>query len=139
MSGERFLLDTSFIQALLNPRDRYHDQARLFEWRLVAAREVWLTEEVQIEVGDALSRLSRGGGSAFIRGCYRTPDIKIVRVEPPLLERALALYEARTDKEWGLTDCISFIVMEQQGLIDALTSDVHFRQAGYRALLAETP
>jgi hypothetical protein len=47
----------------------------------------------------ALRRVDRGGGSALIRGCYRTPDIKIVRVEPPLLESALALFEARSDKE----------------------------------------
>ena len=40
-------------------------------------------------------------------------------------------------KEWGLTDCISFIVMEDNGLTEALTTDEHFQQAGFRALLRE--
>lgn len=41
------------------------------------------------------------------------------------------------DKEWGMTDCISFVVMQDMGIIDALTTDDHFRQAGFRALLIE--
>jgi len=45
--------------------------------------------------------------------------------------------ERGDDKEWGMTDCISFIVMEDHGLTDALTADEHFQQAGFRALLRE--
>ncbi|MFM6264927.1 MAG: PIN domain-containing protein, partial [Dolichospermum sp.] len=41
----------------------------------------------------------------------------------------------REDKEWGLVDCISFIVMQDRGISDALTTDIHFQQAGFRALL----
>ena len=52
-----------------------------------------------------------------------------------LLRRGLDLYEARTDKEWGLVDCVSFIVMSDRGLTEALTSDEHFEQAGFVALL----
>jgi len=47
----------------------------------------------------------------------------------------MALYESREDKDWSLTDCISFPVMQEEGIADALTSDSHFRQAGYRTLL----
>ena len=53
----------------------------------------------------------------------------------PLFERAILLYRARPDKEWSLTDCISFALMEQEGFADALTADVHFRQAGFNAML----
>ena len=53
------------------------------------------------------------------------------------IAKAFALFEARTDKEWGMTDCISFTVMQERGLLDALTSDDHFRQAGFRALLLD--
>jgi uncharacterized protein len=63
-----------------------------------------------------------------------------MRVEPldtTLLSGALTLYEARADKLWGLTDCISFVVMQRRGLTEALTSDRHFHQAGFRALLLE--
>ncbi len=49
----------------------------------------------------------------------------------------MELYRHRPDKEWGTTDCISFVVMQDYGLTEALTTDEHFKQAGFRALLIE--
>jgi uncharacterized protein len=138
MSGERFFLETFFVQALLNPRDQYHERAKRFEPRLDAAAEVWVTEAVLVEVADGLSALNRDAAVAFVRASYRTPNIRVIPVDTALLDRALDLYEARPDKTWGQTDCITFVVMEDQGLTDALTGDAHFRQAGYRTLLADT-
>jgi hypothetical protein len=56
-------------------------------------------------------------------------------VDTALLQRALDFYRSREDKERGLTDCISFMVMEDHGLTDALTTDEHFEQAGFQTLL----
>ena len=50
--------------------------------------------------------------------------------------RPLGLFADRPDKHWSLTDCISFVVMNREGIVDALTGDRHFEQAGFRALLA---
>lgn len=61
----------------------------------------------------------------------------VVSVDTPLFRRALRLYEDRPDKGWGLTDCISFVVMEEQGLRAAMTTDDHFRQAGFQVLMHE--
>ncbi len=137
MSSERLLLDTAFVQALLNQRDQYHAQARAFLPRVRAASEVWVTEAVLTEVGNALSSSNRAGAVTFIRQCYQTANIRVVSVDAILLGQALDLYRARPDKAWGLTDCISFVVMQRQSLIDAVTTDNHFIQAGYRALLLE--
>jgi predicted nucleic acid-binding protein len=63
--------------------------------------------------------------------------MRVVAVDTALLTQALELYEARSDKDWGLTDCISFVVMQQQALTDAVTGDRHFTQAGYLAILAD--
>lgn len=52
---------------------------------------------------------------------------------------AAELYRARPDKNWSLTDCLSFIVMEQRGLTEALTTDRDFEQAGLRALMLSLP
>jgi hypothetical protein len=52
-----------------------------------------------------------------------------------LFEAGTDLYSRRSDKEWSLTDCISFVVMQEQGIGEALTGDRHFEQAGFRALL----
>ena len=54
----------------------------------------------------------------------------------PLLQEALALYRARPDKDWGLTDCVSFVLMQREGLTEALTADIHFRQLGFRKIPA---
>lgn len=138
MSNERLFLDTAFIQALLNPRDDYHNQAKQLFPRIRAASEVWITEAIFAEVGNALSAFNRNGAVQFIQQCYRTDNIKIVSVDTELLMQALTLYQSRPDKTWGLTDCISFIIMQQQSLIDAVTGDRHFVQAGFRALMLDT-
>jgi predicted nucleic acid-binding protein len=52
-----------------------------------------------------------------------------------LFHRGLSLFAARLDKEWSLTDCISFSVMKEHGLTDALTDDHHFMQAGFKVVL----
>ena len=63
------------------------------------------------------------------------PDVTIVPSDAGLFAEGLALYASRTDKEWSLTDCISFVVMQRHQLNEALTGDHHFDQAGFKALL----
>jgi uncharacterized protein len=63
--------------------------------------------------------------------------VEIVPVSTQLFAAALSLYQDRADKAWGLTDCSSFVVMGEHGLSTALTTDEHFRQAGFRPLLLE--
>lgn len=137
MSGEPLFLDTSFVQALLDRRDRYHANARSLRPVLDNASRVWITEAVLIEVGNALSAYLRDAAVAFVDSCYETDRIQVVPIDTPLLRRALRLYEVHRDKSWGLTDCLSFLVMHERNLSLALSSDRHFIQAGFRALLLE--
>ena len=92
---------------------------------------------LQVEVGNALSARNRQGAVQFIRQCYRTENMIIISVDTDLLAQALSLYQSRSDKTWGLTDCISFIVMQANQLTTAVTSDRHFRQAGFLALMTD--
>lgn len=133
----RFFLDTAYVLALLNPNDTYHKQAKALLPSIQSAQEVWITEAVLIEIGNALARSDRSAAVAFINSCYVTPNVRVVPVGSPLLKRAIDFYNNREDKEWGLTDCISFIVMEDYGLMEALTTDEYFQQAGFHALLLE--
>ena len=73
--------------------------------------------------------------SAFIKQCYQTDNLFVVTITSTLFQKGLKLYESRADKSWGLVDCFSFILMEENQITDALTSDVHFIQAGFQALL----
>lgn len=56
---------------------------------------------------------------------------------PELFASAIALYKQMDDKQWSLVDCVSFVVMRERGITAALTSDRHFIQAGFQALLAD--
>jgi predicted nucleic acid-binding protein len=137
MKAKRFFLDTAYVLALLNPKDTYHKYAKKMLPSMHSAREVWLTEAVLIEIANALASSNRSAAVAFISSCYITPNVRVVSVDSKLLKRAMDLYENRGDKEWGLTDCISFIVMDDNDLTEAFTADDHFQQAGFRSLLLE--
>lgn len=61
--------------------------------------------------------------------------LQIVPVNQALFDQGWVLYKQRPDKDWSLTDCISFVVMMRDAIIQAFTSDHHFEQAGFIKLL----
>jgi len=65
--------------------------------------------------------------------------IEVAPIQAELMASAIQLCRDRTDKGWSLTDCLFFIVMERRGLLEALTTDRHFEQAGLKALMLSTP
>jgi predicted nucleic acid-binding protein len=130
----RVFADTWFWLAVLNPSDPNHSRA-LAASRAVRHHRV-TTDWVLVEVGDALSRMgNRDVFTRFYDWIQRHPGVTIVPATRQLLEDGIYLYRFRRDKDWPLTDCISFVVMEDEGIADALTGDKHFEQAGFRALL----
>jgi len=135
MAFDRFFLDTAYVIALLNSYDSYHEKAAKLLSQIRNAQEVWTTEAVLTEIGNSLAYSNRSAAVAFINSCYITPNVKVVTIDRILFRRAVEFYHSRKDKEWGLTDCISFIVMEDYGLTEALTTDEHFQQAGFQAVL----
>ena len=66
------------------------------------------------------------------------PNITIVAASAELFERGCKRYADRPDKDWSLTNCISFVVMEEEEITEALTADHHFEQAGFNALLLKS-
>ncbi|PXF60537.1 MAG: PIN domain-containing protein [Candidatus Methanogaster sp.] len=129
-------IDTGYILALINTSDEYHERASAITSEIVG--RFVITEAVLTEIGNTLSRLRwRSTSVATIEDLRSDPDIEVVSISPELFDRAVKLYSSRRDKEWGLTDCISFVVMQGMEIVDALTTDDHFRQAGFRALLIE--
>jgi predicted nucleic acid-binding protein len=93
---------------------------------------------VIIEIANALAKAHlRGGAIVLLDAMEADPHVEIIPVSEELYAEGAKLYRGRQDKEWGMTDCISFAVMHDRGMQDALTADDHFRQAGFRALLHE--
>lgn len=81
----------------------------------------------------------RGGGRSGLRSLPMFAPAAMSRSSRVVQSclRAIELYSTRSDKEWDLIDCISFVVMQDHGITEALAADQHFVQAGFRALLRE--
>ncbi len=91
---------------------------------------------ILLEVGNSFSKAKyRSIGTGIPGALGSDPRIEIIELSAELYDEALHLYRTRPDKEWGLTDCLSFTIMYQRNIRQALTADGHFDQAGYEALL----
>jgi predicted nucleic acid-binding protein len=137
--GSSVFLYTAFAVALASSTDAYHHHALALDDELEANETHLVTTwGVLLEIGNALSKVQyRHAALQLLSSLQRDASLEIVPLSDALLQRALTLYAERPDKEWGLTDCRSFIVMEERGIRDALTPDEHFKQAGFRPLLRE--
>jgi len=124
--------DTFYWIALLNPNDYFHEAAI----HTPVSGQIVTSLAVQLEVLDAFSVQPRLRPLAvrFWQRTTHNPDVTVVPLGDDLLEQALVLFQARSDKMWSITDCISFEIMRQRGISTALTGDRHFQQAGFKVL-----
>lgn len=126
-------LDTFALIAWVHARDAAHAIVKayldLFSGRIVT------TDWILLEFADAFAKASvKPHALKTIERIRQHPMFEVVPCTPAIFQAGYTLYANRTDKDWSLTDCISFAVMTQRGLTDALTADVHFEQAGFRAI-----
>ncbi len=132
--SEQILVDTAYVLALVNERDQYHDRAQeladLFE-----GHDLLITDAVLLEIGNALARGFKEQAIEIISYFIESEEVEIFRHSSQIFDKAFALYKKYDDKEWSLVDCISFIVMRERGIKQALTFDRHFEQAGFLAIM----
>jgi predicted nucleic acid-binding protein len=127
--------DTFYYLALLDETDLFHEEAVALtldgQWSVVTT--LW----VLVELANALAvPPNRRLFCQFETALRRRTDVTVVPPRRDVFDAGLALYRNRPDKEWSLTDCISFVVMQRQGITDVLTGDHHFRQAGFTPLFS---
>jgi len=131
-------LDTAGWLALLNATEPLHDEAKRVWGRLASRRtKVVLTDWIIAETGNGMAR-------TVLRKTFRESLLRLIssemadvaQVSRDLMLRGVDLYHNRPDKTWGLVDCVSFVVMEDNGIQEAFTPDRHFTQAGFTPLLA---
>ena len=114
-------LDTAYVNALVNTRDQWHDAAVQWEQKLAAdKRRLVTTELVLVEIADGLAAVRfRGQAVQVIATLQASPLVEVVPASSQLFTDALALYRSRADKDWGLTDCASFVVMHERDVREA--------------------
>lgn len=130
-------LDTSFAIALSSVTDQNHLRAVELANQIETDRtRLVTTQPILLEIGNALSKQKfRAAAIELLDALATDPNVEVVPLTNSLYQVAFNLFKQREDKEWGLVDCISFVVMQERGITDALTADAHFQQAGFRALL----
>ena len=131
-------VDTGYLIALLRTNDGLHSRA--VAWTQALREPLLTTEYVLWEAFNNLSApVERPKIHALLSQIQAAPNWEIVPASPDWWRRGLALHAARPDKEWSLTDCISFALMAERQMSRALAYDTHFSQAGFEALLRRAP
>jgi uncharacterized protein len=128
--------DTFFYVALLETSDEFHDRAvqfiERFDGFVITSR--WVLAETLNAVSGSLGRVHV---REFLTRLERHVSTKICPASDDSFRQGVELYTKREDKKWSLTDCISFCIMHDEGLTEALTRDHHFSQAGFVPIFAD--
>jgi len=127
---DKLFVDTSFVIALINEKDQYHNQAEALSYKFENS-SLLTTGAVLLEIGNALAKDFREEAVRVINVLRTSKRVEVAEVDEKLSEKGLAVFEKYADKMWGLVDCISFVVMWEAGLIEVLTFDEDFEQAGF--------
>ena len=133
----RVFLDTSFAIALSVESDAHHNHALELSEQLEAENtRLITTTAILLEIGNALSKKRyRQAAAELLISLEQDKTIEIVPITDELYQKAFELFCKRPNKDWCLIDCMSFIVMRENDLSQALTTDEHFEQAGFVTLL----
>lgn len=136
MPPRTLFADSFYWIALIFPRDAFHGSVLTLSRTLGSVR-LLTTDDVFTEVLSHFGRLGpywRGKAAALVHAARHDPDVEVLPQSRADFDAALALYEARPDKEYSLTDCRSMLAMKSLGLTEALTNDHHFTQEGFTVL-----
>ncbi len=134
---KKVFADTSGWLALVVKSDFLHEKAVEIYQNLLNQNYDFVTHDgILLEVGNSLSSVkARNTALKLKENIENSSRIELVSLSPELIESGWKLYAERLDKDWGIIDCISFVVMQRYGLTEALTTDKHFKQAGFTKLL----
>lgn len=134
MPGKLFV-DTSFVIALINEKDQYHNHAEALSYKFDNSPLI-TTGAVLLEIGNALAKDFREEAVRVIKLLRNSKRVEVAEVDEARFEKGLAVFEKYADKTWGLVDCISFVAMWEAGLVEVLTFDEDFEQAGFALVKA---
>lgn len=132
---DTLFVDTGFVLAYVNKKDQHHEAAVQME-HFFTGYPLLTTDAVLLEIGNALSRGHKTSAVQIIHHFQEASDVTLIHMNPVLFNEAFELYQSFADKEWGLVDCSSFLVMRDMKVTKALTFDHHFEQAGFQVLSA---
>jgi predicted nucleic acid-binding protein len=137
MAAPDAFIDTSALYALIDKRDTHHAAARDAVGALLRSGRRMVTSDYVIAETINLAN-ARGGTQVALRILdllERSAGIRVEWIGPLRFDQTKAFFRKRSDHPVSFTDCSSFVVMRELRLSDALTTDRHFRQAGFQVLV----
>ena len=135
----KVFLDTAYVIALSSKEDVFHEVALQISNALQGEQtNLVTTQAILLEIGNALSkRRFRRAAVTLLEALQADPKVEVIAFSQELYDKAFELFRARPDKDWGLIDCVSFVVMQQQSISQTLTPDIHYEQAGFQPLMRQ--
>ncbi len=130
---KQIFVDASFVIALINQRDQYHQKALALSHK-IEYYPLLITDAILLEIGNGLVRSYKQQAIEILEYYLTADEVEVVNLSPILFKKALGFYKTHQDKDWGIVDCLSFIVMKDLGIEQVLTFDKHFSQAGFQIL-----
>lgn len=137
MAAADVFMDTSGFLALWDASDEHHPAAARLQSALARKARRFVTSDYIIDETATLLlvRHSRAASIDFLESIENTSAIRVEWIGPDRFPTICGFFKRHADKEWSFTDCSSFVLMRQLAIRDAFTTDRHFRQAGFNALL----
>ena len=138
MASRDWLVDTSGLYALLAPADSAHQPAvELLKQASQAKRVAVITDYVLSETATLLmARKARHLAQELFDMTEQSRALRIVRVDAEQFDQAKRIFLKHFDHQYSFTDCVSFAIMRELELTEALTTDRHFQEMGFAPLLA---
>jgi predicted nucleic acid-binding protein len=132
----RIFANSLYWIAIALPKDQWHAQAMACAQGLQTS-EIITTEEVLNEFLTAFryNITLRTTAVRYVEGIRADPLVMVIPQSHHSFQAGYALYQARPDKQYSLTDCISMEAMRREGITEVLTHDGHFTQEGFAILL----
>ncbi len=133
---KRVFADSLYWIALSHQRDQWHAAAVRVS-QAIRGTEIVTTDEVLSEFLTALCHNAslRNTAALQVKSVFNDSSIIVLPQSRQTFDRGFAFYQARPDKQYSLTDCISMEAMRQEGITEILTHDGHFTQEGFTILL----
>ena len=130
-------VDTSGLYSVLVKDDDMHERAGAFLDRASRSKRRFLTTDYVLDETATLLKARRHGHlvSALMGTILSSAACRVEWMDQDRFEKTLRFFVKHQDKAWSFTDCVSFLLMKERKMTEALTKDEHFRQAGFRPLL----
>ncbi len=134
MTSNDLFLDTSGLFCIFDRADSHHQIANEFfrQAKSLLTSNYVLTEFLPLVVSRKLHRTS---SLFFLKNLVLLPRLELVWIDEAKHQKAMTLIENRLDKNYSLCDAVSFVLMRERGIVEALTTDKHFEQENFIRLL----